>query len=75
MYFLGIDMGTSYFKAGLFDEKGLLTGLGRQPVPQKTNGQIYELTVDDFWKTLRNTVQQAISGIDSSRIKAVSYSS
>ena len=31
-FFLGIDLGTSYFKAGLFDEKGNLKGMGRQVV-------------------------------------------
>ena len=28
-FYLGIDLGTSYFKAGIFDEQGNLVGLGR----------------------------------------------
>ena len=31
-YILGIDLGTSYFKLGLFDKDGNLRGLGRVAV-------------------------------------------
>lgn len=30
-FFLGIDLGTSFFKAGIFDETGKLHGLGIPP--------------------------------------------
>jgi sugar (pentulose or hexulose) kinase len=76
--FLGIDMGTSYFKAGLFDENGGLQGLGRQAV--KTNAGkpgIYELTVETFWATIYSCIIEATTmakaKIDD--IIALSYSS
>ena len=55
---LGIDLGTSYFKAALFDERGSLRGLGRvavdlaKPAPGR-----FELTVPRFWELLRAAVQ------------------
>lgn len=33
--FLGIDLGTGYFKAGIFDENGSLLGLGRHRVEKR----------------------------------------
>jgi xylulokinase len=77
-FFLGIDLGTSYFKAGLFDEKGRLKGLGRQGVKKKTgNGTICELSIPLFWDTLRTCVEEAIqkADIDPGEILALSYSS
>ena len=76
-YFLGIDLGTSYFKAGLFDETGHLKGLGRQYVHKVTDGTTCELPVDTFWKTIQNCLDEAIqmAGIQANTIKSVSYSS
>ena len=76
-YFLGIDLGTSYFKAGIFDETGHLKGLGRQALHKVTNDVICELPLDTFWKTIRNCLDEAIqmATIPANTIKAVSYSS
>ena len=77
-FFLGIDLGTSYFKAGLFDEKGRLKGLGRQPVYKETgDGTIYELPLTIFWDTLRGCVEEAmqLANITHNEILSVSYSS
>lgn len=77
-YFLGIDLGTSYFKAGVFDENGDLLGLGRHFVEKNTNNGITcELSVDVFWRTLRFCIDDAIeeSCISSKEISALSYSS
>ena len=75
-YFLGIDLGTSYFKAGIFDETGHLKGLGRQPVQKVSDGTTCELSVDTFWKTIRNCLDEAIqmADIPVSAIKSLSYS-
>lgn len=76
--FLGIDLGTSYFKAGLFDRQGNLCGLGRQAVPKLTgSGGICELTLDNFWTTLRKAITQALdeAGAKAPDIVAVSYAS
>lgn len=76
--FLGIDLGTSYFKVGLFDERGGLRGLGRvavgkvSPVPRW-----YELSEPVFWERLRQGLNQALqqAGARSTDIVALSYSS
>ena len=76
-YFLGIDLGTSYFKAGIFDESGHLKGLGRQYVHKVSDETICELPLDVFWKTIRDCLDEAIqmADIQKNAIKAVSYSS
>ena len=77
-YFLGIDLGTSYFKTGIFDKKGRLCGLGRQPVRKNSsNGITCELPVSTFWDTLKNGIAEALhsANIKPSEIRSVSYSS
>jgi len=77
-YYLGIDLGTSYFKAGLFDENGCLKGLGRCSVQKNVENDITcELPVDIFWNTLRGCIQEAISEAKttSGKILSISYSS
>ena len=74
-YFLGIDLGTSYFKAGIFDGSGHLKGLGRQYVPKIADDVICELPLEIFWKTIRNCLYEAVqlAGIQASAIKTISY--
>ena len=75
---LGIDLGTSYFKVGLFDAKGGLKGLGRvavnktAPAPGRC-----ELAVDEFWSSLRRGLGDALAqaGATVRDLAAVSYSS
>lgn len=77
-FYLGIDLGTSYFKAGIFDNQGKLVGLGRHLVEKsKDDGIICELSIAAFWETLRKCVDQAIekAEINSNEIVSVSYSS
>ena len=75
--YLGIDLGTSYFKAGVYDGEGRLCGLGRESVPKVSEDDRCELSVSDFWKTVAGAISQALSdaGIPASAIDAVSYSS
>lgn len=76
--FLGIDLGTSYFKAGLFDGKGRLKGMGRQFVRKSIkNDMTCELPVKTFWDTLCNCVQEAVcdANVSTKEIRSVSYSS
>ena len=74
-YFLGIDLGTSYFKAGIFDETGHLKGLGRQYVHKISGGTTCELPVDVFWKTIRAGLDEALqmAGIQATAIRSLSY--
>ncbi|MDR2816900.1 MAG: hypothetical protein LBB62_09400, partial [Proteiniphilum sp.] len=77
-FFLGIDLGTSYFKAGIFDETGKLHGLGRRPVEKNAYGRnVCELEVAVFRETLLFCIQDAIKEANTSpnEIYALSYSS
>ncbi len=75
---LGIDLGTSYFKAGVFDPQGRMRGLGRiatridRPADRRA-----EMPVAAFWVTLAQAVQTALAEANAagSHVAAVSYSS
>lgn len=75
---LGIDLGTSYFKVGLFDESGTLRGLGRVAVePQSPGPERFELPVPVFWERLRRGLDEALNqaGATADAIAGISYSS
>lgn len=77
-FYLGIDLGTSYFKAGIFDEQGSLEGLGRCLVDKQTgDGEICELPIADFWVSLHKSITQAMekAEINPNELIAISYSS
>ena len=76
-YVLGIDLGTSYFKLGLFNAEGELAGLGRVPVDKDVCGRRAELSVDRFWKLLRQGLSQAceVASARPQHIKALAYAS
>jgi xylulokinase len=76
-YFLGIDLGTSYFKAGLFNEMGKLAGLGRLSLKKNVTGKFCELPVAVFWESLRGCISEAIRNakINPGEIRTLSYSS
>jgi xylulokinase len=75
---LGIDLGTSYFKVGLFDPDGTLRGLGRVAVAAESPapGRV-ELPTALFWHRLRAGVRDALAQAqaDPGEISGVSYSS
>ena len=75
---LGIDLGTSYFKLGLFDRTGKLHGFGRVLVEKDTeNGNRCQLPVERFWSLLCQGLTEACKQAQAQPedIKAVSYSS
>ena len=75
---LGIDLGTSYFKVGLFDGRGTLRGLGRVAVEMDTpRARWSELPVPRFWALLRRGLSDALNeaGAQANDIAALSYSS
>lgn len=75
---LGIDLGTSYFKAGLYTDEGVLRGLGRRPAPvcAPEPGR-REMAPEEFWAALRETVGSALKAADADGpdVSALSYSS
>ena len=75
---LGIDLGTSYFKLGLFDRAGSLCGLGRVAVRTDSPAPgTCELPVERFWATLRQGLAQALAnaGAQPGDVQAVGYAS
>jgi sugar (pentulose or hexulose) kinase len=75
---LGIDLGTSYFKVGLFDTTGTLKGLGRVAVPSQTPvPDRCELPVALFWQALRSGLDDALeeAGAEVGQIVGISYAS
>ena len=74
---LGIDLGSSYFKLGLFDRRGILRGLGRVPAGGEREGLACELPCDGFWSALRDGLGQALAQADAAPgdIQAVAYAS
>lgn len=58
---LGIDLGTSYFKVGLFSTDGTLRGLGRVAVsPDSPAPGRFELSASSFWERLRQGLREAL---------------
>ncbi len=77
-YSLGIDLGTSYFKFGLYDPQFRLAGLGRVAVEKDTGGKgIYEVPVKRFTEFIKTGIAQACSqaGITAAEITSIGYSS
>ncbi len=76
-YVLGIDLGTSYFKFGLFDREGRMAGFSRIISPKRGTAERCELPIDEFWATLHTGVGRAIAQADAHEIEvaAVGYSS
>lgn len=75
---LGVDLGTSYFKVGVFDETGEARGLSRIAVERSESAPgRAELPVEVFWETLRRGVAAALAEAQARRsdIAGLSYSS
>jgi len=77
-YRLGIDLGTSYFKFGIYDQNLNLKGLGRVAVEKDTsNGCLCEIPSTRFIHLLRTGINHACeqTGILPAQIDAIGYSS
>ena len=74
----GIDMGTSYFKLGLFDRSGHMRGMGRVRVEKDVDAQgRCEVPIERFWSLLREGLSQACrqARVSTKDIRGLSYSS
>ncbi len=75
---LGIDLGTSYFKALIVSPEGEVLGLGREALhPIERGPGFQELPLGDFYAAVCGAVHQALleSGSKAGDIRGVSYSS
>ncbi len=75
--FVGIDLGTTFFKAAVFSREGKLLGLGRAPLEKYESADRCESPADAFWELLRQIVQEALqhAGVAPEDISALAYSS
>ena len=77
-YLIGVDLGTSGTKAGLYSVDGKLIAQANQDVPlyYPKPGEV-EQENDDFYRTAAQTVRECIqrSGIDPHRIAAIAFDS
>ncbi|NLW85569.1 MAG: hypothetical protein GXY38_01710, partial [Planctomycetes bacterium] len=74
---LGLDLGTSYFKAVVATLDNQLLGLGRVASPLESAGPERTMPVEKFWSSLRQAVEQALTSaaLGGGDIEAISYSS
>lgn len=75
---LGIDLGTTYFKAAVVNREGNLIGLGRAAVPAGVNtDRPWEVEPEGFRRSIKTIIDESCSraGIKPSDICAVSYAS
>ncbi|CAL1415083.1 unnamed protein product [Linum trigynum] len=59
--FLGIDVGTSSARAGVFDDKGKLLGTSSSPIQIWKEGDIVEQSSTDIWHAVCASVKSACS--------------
>jgi xylulokinase len=77
-HLLGVDLGTSYFKVGVFNETGALLGLNRLPLRAESPAPgRFEVDVTEFWRLLREGVAGALrqAGLSPHEVAGLSYSS
>ena len=77
-YVLGLDLGTSFFKCSIINKKGKCLATGRVPTPmKKVQVNVVTLSVDVFWQSIKNCIQEAITplAIENTEIEAISYAS
>ncbi len=59
--FIGVDVGTSSTRAGVFDETGKLLGLAKHPlVTWHETGDIVEQSSSDIWNACAASVRAAM---------------
>jgi D-ribulokinase len=74
--YIGVDVGTSSVRAGIFTSDGMLMGLGVTSIhifnPQP---DVYEQSSDDIWNAVCSSVRKALelSGIDKKEIRGIGF--
>ena len=73
--YLGLDLGGTGAKAGVFDRSGALRGFGRQPyTPVVSPDGLAELPIEVIYEAARSAVRQAV-GRHAVRVRAMAISS
>lgn len=59
---IGVDVGTGSARAGVFDAKGTLLGVGKHPVTMwQEAGEIVEQSSDQIWQAVCHAVKEAMA--------------
>ena len=73
-YYLGLDIGTTGIKAGIFDAKGNMQSVGLQEYTLETpKPDIVELDAEVYWQAAQSAIKQAIesANLAPEKIKAL----
>lgn len=69
---LGIDLGTSVVKAGIYTLDGVERATGSSPIPlRQSEGGRVEQDLDEFYQAAAQATRQAVAGFDAERIAAI----
>lgn len=74
-YYLGLDIGTTGVKAGIFDARGNMQSVGLQEYTLETpEPDIVELDAEVYWQSVKSAIRQAIeqAAVAPEKIKALS---
>jgi FGGY-family pentulose kinase len=74
--FVGVDVGTSSARAGVFDADGRMLGAAQEAIQTwRDGGTIAEQSTDDIWRACGAAVRTAVisAGIDPDRIRGVGF--
>jgi xylulokinase len=69
--FLGVDLGTSSLKCGIFDLGGRRIADARVPYPTKPTPQGLEQQADDWWRAFAGGIRQVVAETPPKRIAAI----
>lgn len=73
---IGVDVGTGSARAGVFDDRGKLLGVGKHPVTMwQEPGEIVEQSSDQIWQAVCAAVREALqtSAVDPATITGIGF--
>ncbi|MCF1710294.1 FGGY-family carbohydrate kinase [Tabrizicola sp. J26] len=71
---IGVDVGTGSARAGVFDAKGRLLGLGKHPLALwQAPGDQVEQSSDQIWAAVCAAVHEAMAGLDPKQVKGIGF--
>lgn len=74
-YYIGIDLGTTSCKSGLYDESGRRLAFFSKEYPLITNGGFVEQSPKAWWEIVKESIKSACESAGVYKIKAISVSS
>jgi xylulokinase len=68
---LGIDLGTTAVKAGLYDRTGTAVGLARAAYPTSSHDALVEQNSEDWWQALRTALGRLATRADLAQVRSI----